>query len=40
MAGYLRESSRKAEGVLSYHHGYLNISANIVGSTLKPGPPA
>lgn len=22
------------------HHGYLNISANIVGSSLKPGPPA
>lgn len=25
---------------LPHHHGYLNISANIVGSSLKPGPPA
>lgn len=25
---------------LPSHDGYLNISANIVGSSLKPGPPA
>lgn len=39
---YRRESLRKLgrRYLLPYHRNYLNISANIVGSSLKPGPPA
>lgn len=37
----LREMGEKMRGnPVPSHHGYLNISANIVGSSLKPGPPA
>lgn len=37
----LRELEEKMRGnPLPSHYGYLNISANIVGSSLKPGPPA
>lgn len=34
----LRELGRRDP--LPYQRGYLNISANILGSSLKPGPPA
>jgi hypothetical protein len=37
----LRELGERMRGnLLPAHHGYLNMSANIVGSSLKPGPPA
>lgn len=36
----LRELGGRMRSPLPYHHSYLNISANIVGSSLKPGPPA
>lgn len=37
----LRELGERVRGnPLPAHHGYLNMSANIVGSSLKPGPPA
>lgn len=37
----LRElGERMRRNLLPAHHGYLNMSANIVGSSLKPGPPA